>query len=93
LGPRGWQVGGTSSQVMAEGMVETVNGVQGTSWTMDDVTRIGQEIIRKERQFNQAAGFTPAHDRLPEFMKYESLPPHNTTFDVPEEILDQVYAF
>ncbi|GFP27808.1 aldehyde:ferredoxin oxidoreductase [Candidatus Hakubella thermalkaliphila] len=76
-----------------EGMVETVNGVQGTSWTMDDVTRIGQEIIRKERQFNQAAGFTPAHDRLPEFMKYESLPPHNTTFDVSEEILDQVYAF
>ncbi len=76
-----------------EGMVETVNGVHGTSWTMDDVTRIGQEIIRKERQFNEAAGFTTAHDRLPEFMKHEPLPPHNTTFDVSEEILDQVYAF
>ena len=76
-----------------EGMVEECNGVLGTSWTGDDVTRIGQEILRMERRFNEAAGFTKAHDRLPEFMKYEKLPPHNTVFDVPDEVLDSVYAF
>jgi aldehyde:ferredoxin oxidoreductase len=29
---------------------------------------------------------------LPEFMKYEPLPPHNTVFDVPNAALDSVYA-
>jgi aldehyde:ferredoxin oxidoreductase len=76
-----------------EGMVEECNGVLGTSWTGDDVTRIGLEILRMERKFNEAAGFTKAHDRLPDFMKHEKLPPHNTVFDVPDDVLDSVYAF
>ena len=76
-----------------EGVVEECNGVLGTDWTTDDVDRIGKEIIGKERAFNEAAGFTKAHDRVPEFMKYEKLPPHNTVWDVSDEILDSVYAF
>jgi aldehyde:ferredoxin oxidoreductase len=46
-----------------------------------------------ERAFNEAAGFTKLDDRLPEFMKYEKLPPHNTVWDVPDEVLDSVYDF
>ena len=76
-----------------EGVVEECNGVLGTKWTRDDVTRIGLEILKMERQFNEAAGFTKADDRMPEFMKYEPLPPHNTVFDVPDEIMDSVYKF
>ncbi|MBN1584004.1 MAG: aldehyde ferredoxin oxidoreductase [Anaerolineae bacterium] len=75
-----------------EGMVEEMNGVLGTSYTTDDVIKLGSEILRKERAFNEAAGFTKAHDRLPEFMKYEPLPPHNTVFDVPDAELDAVYG-
>ena len=75
-----------------EGMVEECNGVLGTNWTVDDIGRIGGEIIKMERAFNQAAGFTRSHDRLPEFMKYEKLPPHNVVFDVPDEELDKVHA-
>lgn len=75
-----------------EGMVEECNGVLGTNWTMDDVGRIGGETIKMERGFNEAAGFTKAHDRLPEFMNYEKLPPHNVVFDVPDEVLDKVHA-
>ena len=75
-----------------EGMVEEVNGVLGTSYTTDDVIKIGSEILRKERAFNEAAGMGKAHDRLPEFMKYEPLPPHNQVFDVPDEELDAVYG-
>ena len=63
----------------------------GTKWTTDDVGRIGKEILRKERTFNKAAGFTNANDRLPEFMKYEKLPPHNTVFDILDRDLDKVY--
>jgi len=76
-----------------EGVVEECNGVLGASWTMDDVGRIGKEVIGKERAFNEAAGFTKVDDRLPEFMKYEKLPPHNVVWDVPDEELDKVYAF
>ena len=75
-----------------EGVVEECNGVLGTNWTVDDVTRIGGETIKMERGFNEAAGFTRAHDRLPEFMKYEKLPPHNVVFDVPDEEIDKVHA-
>jgi len=73
-----------------EGMIEECNGVLGTDWNADDVTRIGKEVIDMERAFNRAAGFTKADDRLPEFMKNEPLPPHNTVWDVSDEELDRV---
>jgi aldehyde:ferredoxin oxidoreductase len=75
-----------------QGLVDEVNGVLGTGYTLDDVGELGSEILRRERAFNEAAGFTKAHDRLPEFMKYEKLPPHNVVFDVPDEALDAVYG-
>jgi len=75
-----------------EGAVDEINGVLGTQYTVDDVAKLGSEILRKERAFNEAAGFTKVHDRLPEFMKYEPLPPHNNVYDVPDEALDAVYG-
>ncbi len=75
-----------------EGMVEECNGLLGTDWTGDDVTRIGQEILDKELAFNRAAGFTEADDRIPEFMTYEKLPPHDVVWDVSDETLDAVFG-
>jgi len=75
-----------------EGMVEECNGVLGTNWTVDDVGRIGGDIIKMERAFNELAGFTKAHDRVPEFMKLEKVSPHNVVFDVPDDELDRVHA-
>ena len=74
-----------------EGMMEECNGVLGTNWKSEDAAKIGAEILRKERAFNEAAGLTKADDRVPEFMKYEPLPPHNQIFDVPDSALDSVY--
>ncbi|MDI7260698.1 MAG: aldehyde ferredoxin oxidoreductase C-terminal domain-containing protein [Thermodesulfobacteriota bacterium] len=75
-----------------EGMVEECNGVLGTSWKSEDAAKVGAEILRKERAFNEAAGLTKAEDRMPEFMRYEPLPPHNQVFDVPDSALDSVYG-
>ena len=75
-----------------EGIIEEVNGVLGTQYTTDDIAELGAEILRKERNFNEAAGYTKVHDRLPEFMKYEKLPPHDGVYDVPDEALDAVYG-
>jgi aldehyde:ferredoxin oxidoreductase len=75
-----------------EGMVEECNGVLGTKWTTADVGRIGGEILKVERAFNEAAGFSKEDDRMPEYMKYEPLPPHNQVFDVTDKALDSVFA-
>lgn len=52
---------------------------------------LGKTAIKLEREFNRRAGFTAADDRLPEFMKYEPLPPNNSVFDVSEEDLDHIF--
>ncbi len=74
-------------------IVEMINAQYGTSLTVDDVTALGQNVLKTERQFNQQAGFTSADDRLPEFFYNEELPPHNTKFDVKDEELDRVFNF
>lgn len=75
------------------GMAETVAGVMGLDVTGDDVLDVGKEILKVERLFNEAAGFTNADDRLPEFMRYEKLPPHNVVWDASDAELDKVYAW
>ena len=74
-------------------MIEECNGVLGTDWSGEDIVNIGLDIMKIEREFNEAAGFTKADDRLPEFMKYEKLPPHDVVWDVPDEMLDSVCEF
>lgn len=75
-----------------DGLVEECNGILGTNWTGDDVVQLGKEIVDREIAFNRAAGLTPVDDRLPEFMKYEKLPPHDVVWDVPDETLDAVFG-
>ena len=74
------------------GVVDTLNGVLGTSLTVNDVAGYGQQIIDTERAFNKAAGFTEKDDRLPEFFLKEPLPPHNEVFNVTDEELDKVWG-
>jgi aldehyde:ferredoxin oxidoreductase len=57
----------------------------------DILTVLGRMTIKLEREFNQRAGFTPADDRLPEWMTTEPLPPHNSVFNVPEHDLDRIF--
>jgi aldehyde:ferredoxin oxidoreductase len=54
---------------------------------------MGREVLRMELAFNRAAGFTTAHDRLPEFFRAEKLPPFDLTFDVPQEELERVFEW
>jgi len=75
-----------------QGMLDTVNGVLGTNYTADDFNRLGAKWLAVERKFNEAAGFTKQDDRLPEFMYYEKLPPHEQVYDVPDEMLDSVHS-
>ena len=75
-----------------QGMIDSVNGMLGTSYDGDTIVEYGADILKVERAFNAAAGFTKADDRLPEFMKLEKLPPHDVVWDVSDEELDKVHA-
>ncbi len=75
-----------------EGLIDEINGVLGTAMSGDEAVEMGAEILRRERAFNVQAGFTPGDDRLPEFMSYEALPPHDAVADLPAEVMDRVYG-
>jgi len=71
-----------------QALIDLLGGFTGQPLTADDVTALGKSVLDKERDFNARAGFTNKDDRLPEF---EALPPHNITFQVSDEELDQVF--
>ncbi|HHH42435.1 MAG TPA: aldehyde ferredoxin oxidoreductase [Chloroflexi bacterium] len=71
---------------------DLLNARYGWSVGDDILQELGRETLRLELAFNRRAGFTAAHDRLPEWMTREPLPPHNTVFDVPDEELDGIFS-
>lgn len=63
-----------------------VTGEQKDFAALEDEAK---KSITAEYKFNQAAGFTEADDRLPDFCYSESLPPANITFDIAQAQLKQ----
>ncbi|HID98046.1 MAG TPA: aldehyde ferredoxin oxidoreductase [Thermodesulfobacteriaceae bacterium] len=74
-------------------LVDMINARFGTALTLDDVMGLGRRILMTERDFNLKAGFTSAHDRLPEFFSKEPLPPHNAIWDFTGEEIDSFWDF
>jgi aldehyde:ferredoxin oxidoreductase len=74
-----------------QALIDLLNAFYGLSMTADDVVGLGQKILKTEREFNEQAGFTSQHDRLPDYFIKEKLPPHDVTFMVNNEDLDEVF--
>ncbi|MDD4506546.1 MAG: aldehyde ferredoxin oxidoreductase C-terminal domain-containing protein [Sulfurospirillaceae bacterium] len=74
-------------------LIDMINARFGCALTIDDVMNLGKTILRTEHEFNIKAGLNSASDRLPEFMKYEILPPHNVTWDFTGEEIDEFWNF
>lgn len=74
-----------------QALLDLLNSFYGMELTADDVTELGKSILTMERDFNKEAGFTAKHDRLPRYFHTEPLPPHNVTFEMKDEELDQVF--
>jgi len=75
----------------AQSLIDLINAFFGWNWTADDSVEFGKKVLKMERDFNTRAGFTKEQDRLPPFVKVERLAPHNLTFQVTDEELDQVF--
>ena len=74
-------------------LIDLINARFGIALTGDDVVNLGKYILKTERAFNIAAGFTSVDDRLPEFFYNEELPPHNVVFDFTGPEIDSFWAF
>ncbi len=77
----------------SQAVVEMIEAKYGITMGAEGFGELGKKVLKMERLFNQGAGFSNKHDRLPEFFKFEPLPPHNTVFDIPDQDLDTVYNF
>lgn len=75
-------------------IAKMVNAQYGLNWTVDDIMELGKQVLRVEIDFNRKAGFTSAHDRLPEFFREESISPHDAKADdIRPEELDNIFNF
>ncbi|MGD0612199.1 MAG: aldehyde ferredoxin oxidoreductase C-terminal domain-containing protein [Anaerolineales bacterium] len=70
---------------------DLINARYGWGVGTDILQVLGKQTIKLELEFNRGAGFTKAHDRIPEWMTREPLPPHNVVFDVPDEEMDTIF--
>lgn len=76
-----------------QALLDMLNAFYGINLNADNVADLGKTILKLERDFNNRAGFTKEQDRLPAFFKLQEVPPHDVTFDISDEELDQVFNF
>lgn len=74
-------------------LIDMINARFGIALTAADVTNLGMSILKTERAFNMAAGFTSHDDRLPEFFKEEPIAPHNVVWDIDDKTIDSFWNF
>jgi len=53
---------------------------------------LGRGVVVAERAFNRLAGFGPGDDRLPGFIRKETLSPGGNVWDVPDDDLDKMFS-
>jgi len=73
--------------------VKMINGFYGIEWSVLDYLEMGKQILRQERRFNRNAGIGQEADRLPDWLRKESLPPTNAVFDVAQKEIDDMFNF
>ena len=60
--------------------------------TREQIADIGWECLCDEWEFNRRAGFTAEDDRLAECLSQDKIGPAGVVFDVPADIIRQVYT-
>jgi len=82
---------GFGFMVKPEVIPDLLNARYGWQVGADILQVLGKETLTLEREFNKRAGFTAADDRIPEYMRTEPLPPHNSVYDASESDLDSIF--
>ena len=64
----------------------------GKELDIEEIMDMGRNVLNTELNFNMQAGFHKTDNRLPEFFKYEALPPNGNIYDVTDDDLDKVHT-
>jgi aldehyde:ferredoxin oxidoreductase len=72
-------------------IADIISSFTGQPYTAEDHRTMGLNLLKLEASFNEQAGLGKVTNRLPEFLAQEKLSPHNTTFDVPENELADIF--
>ena len=74
-------------------LVDCAVAVTGEAGSESYLMDLGISVLKSERAFNAAAGFTKNDDRLPSFFTKDPLTPSGLVFDVSEEEIDSALQF
>jgi aldehyde:ferredoxin oxidoreductase len=80
-------------RVPQSALLSCISAFTGQSLDENYLANLGTSVLKAEKKFNKAAGFTEKDDRLPRFFVEEKLLPSGNVFDVPEEEIDSVNRF
>lgn len=69
-------------------LIECATAATGQPFDENYLMNLGVSVLKSEKKFNAAAGFTKKDDRLPDFFTKEPLSPSGLTFDVAEAEID-----
>ena len=72
--------------------VKAAAAITGEALPEDYLIRMGDQIVRGERDFNRRAGFTADDDRPPAFIAEEAVLPSGNRYDVAEADLDAMFT-
>ena len=74
-------------------LITCATAVTGENFDENYLMNLGVSVLKTEKAFNEAAGFTGKDDRLPDFFATDPLAPSGFTFDVPEEEIASALVF
>jgi len=78
---------------LQQNLISCISAKLGAPLDENYLTHLGFSVLKAERKFNEAVGFTKMDDRLPRFFLEERVLPSGNVFDVPVEEIDTVYKF
>jgi len=74
-------------------LLSCISALTGEPLGENYLENLGKSVLKTEKRFNDAAGYTEKDDRLPRFFLEEKLPPSGNVFDVSEQEIDSVHRF
>jgi len=69
---------------------DLIKAYSGENISGEMLIQLGKDTLTLEHSFNRRAGFTKAHDRLPEYFYHEENKASKTVFDVPQEEVESI---
>ncbi len=72
---------------------DLLKGRYGWELTPEDLLAQARQTILDEREFNRRAGFSEAHDKLPDWFREEENPASGTVWDIPDAELQLAHRF